>query len=85
MPPAAARVPCKYGLFTVPGGNCWVVIARPETTVRLNCWLAVTELLSLTWMVKVNVPLEAGVPLIRPAAAFKLKPLGSAPAVMAKV
>ncbi len=60
------------------------MIARPETTVRLNGWLAVTELLSLTWTVKLDVPVETGVPLIRPPG-FRLKPLGGAPEMMVNV
>jgi hypothetical protein len=60
------------------------VITRPADTVKVNTWLTVTELLSFTWMVKVKVPLETGVPVIRLLTVLKLKPFGSAPAVMLK-
>jgi hypothetical protein len=62
-----------------------VLITRPAAIVRLNVWLSVKPLLSLTWTVKVKVPLETGVPVIRLLTELRLKPFGSAPAVMVNV
>ena len=50
--------------------------------VRLKVLLAVTEVLSVTWTVKVTGPELVGVPLIAPVVGFCVRPPGSKPPVM---
>ncbi len=53
---------------------------------RANVWLAVTLLLSVAWMLKLDVAAAAGGPLISPVVAFKESPPGTVdPALNAQV
>jgi hypothetical protein len=45
----------------------------------LNTWVAVRELASVTFTVKLLVPAAVGVPEITPVLLFKPNPLGSVP------
>jgi hypothetical protein len=70
----------------VPLGSEEVTIASGAgLTVRLSCFVAVSEGLpeSATWTVKVDVPVAVGVPEITPP--LRVKPLGSAPEPEAKL
>src|SRR2546421_3237720 len=85
VPPEAARV-TEYGTLTVPpGSTAGVVMTRLDAIIRVNALVALTDALSVTCTVKLNVPELVGVPVIAPVAAFKLKPEGKAPVVMTHV
>jgi hypothetical protein len=55
--------------------------ARVGTTVMVSDLVAVCEglLASLTWTVKLKVPVAVGVPLMAPFAGLRVKPGGSDP------
>lgn len=53
--------------------------------VELIRTLATPVALSVTVIVKLNVPPALGVPLITPVAEFKVRPVGKEPVVTAKV
>jgi hypothetical protein len=57
-------------------------MARPAAIVNEKDFVAVSEVLSVTCAVKLNVPPDVGVPVIAPVDAFKFKPPGSAPLVI---
>ena len=65
-----------------------MVMVNPEVAwgamVRLKTWVAVAEVLSVTWMVKVEAPAALGVPEIVPVAE-RLRPLGNGPLVTDQV
>ena len=85
VPPEAARV-IEYGTLTVPPGSAaGVVMTRLDAIFRVNGLVALTEALSVTCTVKLNVPELVGVPVIAPVAAFKLKPEGKAPVMVTHV
>jgi len=61
-----------------------VVIAGTAVTTILSALVVFpAELVALT--VKLNVPITAGVPVIAPVVAFKLKPVGRLPLAIAQV
>ena len=62
-----------------------MIITSAGLMVRANAFVAVTLLLSVTWMVKVAVAVAAGWPPIAPVAEFNERPLGSDPAVTNQV
>ena len=85
VPPEAASC-TEYGTLTDPPGNAGgVVMTRLEAIFSVNALLALTDALSVTCTVKLNVPEPVGVPVIAPVAAFKPKPVGKDPAVMVHV
>ena len=53
--------------------------------VRLQLWLALRALASVAPAVKTSGPTTVGVPVIAPVEAFRVKPAGSVPLVIAKV
>jgi len=59
-----------------------LVMVRAAATMRLNALLTATEVLSVTWTVKLAGPELVGVPLMTPVAGFMVRPPGSKPAVM---
>jgi len=62
-----------------------VVIVSWGTIVRVNTADAVACLLSVTWIVKVEVPAVVGVPLITPVVAFNVRTGGKVPVVTDQV
>jgi hypothetical protein len=61
-------------------GSGVVVTVTPAPIVMDKGWAGdVAPALSLTVMLKENVPLAVGVPVIAPLAVFRVKPLGSDP------
>ena len=58
-----------------------VVIVSCGLTVKVNCRVDVTPLLSVTWIVNVATPPAVGVPVIWPVVEFKDSPAGKAPAL----
>jgi hypothetical protein len=53
-----------------------VVIEGDGLTVMLSAWVAVLELLSVTWAVKLVVPVAVGLPLMAPVVELSCKPAG---------
>ena len=64
----------KLAPLTIPPA----VMAGPLFTAMLRVALAVTDVASVTWTLKVKVPVAVGVPEITPAAE-RLRPFGSDP------
>jgi hypothetical protein len=58
------------------------MMARPEPTISVNCWVARFPALSVTRTVNMKVPLAAGVPESRPLTGFKAMPAGREPALI---
>src|SRR5579859_1923462 len=78
-PPAAFNV-CEYAVWIVAGGSTDpVMMAKPEPTTSVNCWVARFAALSVTSTVNVKVPLVMGVPESCPLDGFKLMPPGGEP------
>ncbi len=71
----------------VPGGK--LVVSRLRAggvaIAMLRAALLVWAAASVTWAVKLNVPLLVGVPLMVPLDTFKVNPPGSAPVLMLHV
>jgi hypothetical protein len=67
----------------VPGGSGEVVVITSGGGVicKVNARLAVAPTLSVTWAVKLNVPIWVGVPLIAPVEGVSDNPGGSEPAL----
>ena len=65
--PAVTLVMLKVGLFVSKMSTC-----------NTSAWVAVTDNASVTFTLKLNVPLLAGVPARIPLVA-KVKPFGNAP------
>lgn len=87
VPPEAVSVPL-YGDCSWPLGRLLVVTSRVAgATVMERAFVAVCAVVaeSNAWTVKDAVPEVVGVPEITPVEAFKLRPAGSAPALMPQV
>ena len=70
-------------MFCVPFGKEEVVmVSGGATTVRLSGCAAVNELASVTWTVKLLVPVPVGVPEITPVLAASASPVGKVPEEM---
>ena len=61
------------------------MIVRAALIVTVNALVALTWLLSVTCMVKLEGPEVVGVPLICPAAEFNTRPAGKAPTLTVQV
>jgi hypothetical protein len=72
-------------MVTWPLGKELVVTLGGGTTIRLNGELADRELESVTWTVKLLVPVAVGVPEIAPVAELRDKPAGKVPEEMDQV
>ena len=83
VPPAAVIVEL-YATPTVPLGRM-LVIESGELIVMEAGAVAVAPRLSLTWIVKFEVPFVVGTPEITPVLAEMLRPAGSDPAEMLHV
>ena len=62
-----------------------MVIDRVLLIVSDRALVAVAPLASVTWAVKLEVPVAVGVPLITPVEEFKDRPAGRLPTVTAHV
>ena len=81
MPPLACNI-ALYGCPWVPDGNDVVVTAGASAfgfTVMLSARLSSWPFRSLTWIVKLLVPVEPGVPEIAPLLEFSINPPGKLP------
>ena len=65
-----------------PGSVGAVAIVRPLAMVIVKALVAVTLLASNTWMVKLAVPPDVGVPLIVPVLGASVSPAGNDPTVI---
>ena len=66
----------------MPAGKEVVVMFSGTATVRLRGALAAAAMVSVTWTVKLVVPVPVGVPEITPVPGAIASPPGSAPAEM---
>ena len=80
MPPEAVSV-CEYATPTAPLGRVGELVMVTELIWIENAWLALTDALSATCTVKLNVPVAVGVPVMAPVPAFSSSPPGSDPIV----
>ena len=70
----------EYACWIVAEGrSAPVMIARPEATIRVNCWVARLPALSVTSTVNMKVPLVAGVPESTPVVRFRAMLVGGEP------
>ena len=72
VPPEAARV-ALYGVPVVPAGSVDVLMVRvgaAAATTTLKVAEPCSPIVSLTWMLKVNVPAAEGVPVSAPVEAI---------------
>ena len=76
-PPATERV-AEYGAPVLPAGKEVVVICGLPTMVMLRFAVAVLRTLSVTFTVKLDVPIAVGTPLIVPVVDNKT-PAGRVP------
>src|SRR5258708_20063523 len=81
VPPEAARVTEYPTLTDPPGSAAGVVMTRFDAIFSVNALLALTDALSVTCTVKLNIPVLLGLPVIAPVAGLRLKPGGRAPVV----
>ena len=77
-PPDAASA-WEYAVPTAPAGSDAVVIAKAGLTTKDNGLVATPPPLSVNRTVKAAVPAAAGVPLMIPVDAARVKPVGKAP------
>ena len=86
MPPPALTV-ALYCVLTLPSGTDAVVIVSVPLTVMLKLAVAVSIglLESVTLAVKLNVPVDVGVPEIWPVLAFSVTFEGRLPELMLQV
>ena len=66
-------------MLCVPFGKVVVVTVSGAATVRLSGFVAVSELTSVTWTVKLLVPVPVGVPEITPVLDARESPVGRVP------
>ena len=66
-------------MFCVPFGKEVVVTVSGATTLMLSGLVAVSELASVTWTVKLLVPVPVGVPEITPVLEASVNPAGRMP------
>ncbi len=83
VPPLAASV-CEYGVPAIPLGRDGVVTVTPGLTVMLKGPFALAPEVSITWTVKLHVPVVDGVPLMVPVGA-RARPGGSVPELTVQV
>ena len=76
MPPVAAAV-CEYAIVTSPPAKAFVVIVGAAPIVIDSALLAEAPKLSVTFSVKLELPVAVGVPVIAPVAALRFSPAGS--------
>ena len=60
------------------------VVSTGALIVSVNAFVAVPAALSVTWIVKFDVPAVVGVPVSAPVAAFSKRLAGSVPTVNAQ-
>jgi hypothetical protein len=78
-PPVAASI-WLYATLIVSAGRLDVVIVNGAMTAMDSACVAAAPTLSVTFAVKLDVPVAVGVPVIAPVAAVRLKPPGRLPA-----
>jgi hypothetical protein len=75
-----------YAVPTVPLGNeavVMVIAGQPMVNVNALVIVCPAEQLPVACTVKVDVPADVGVPLMRPVVVLKVNPAGSVPLAMA--
>ena len=70
---------------TLPPGSEVVVSVKAPLIVMLRLAVAVADAESVTLTVKVDGPMVVGVPMMVPVVGTRVKPAGSAPAMMLHV
>ena len=88
MPPEASKL-SEYAMPVVPFGSEFVLITRPflglTTTEKDFCAVCEGAEESETWMVKLKVPADVGVPLTAPLLVVSANPGGNVPDASAKL
>ena len=79
VPPVATKVVEGYAEPTTPTGNDVVVIESAAFTVMESACVTVCDPLSVTRIVKFDVPAAVGEPVIAPDVAVNDKPAGNVP------
>ncbi len=71
---------------TAPLGSVEAVLmAKVCATLSVNCFVAVTDALSVTWTVNLKLPALEGGPVIAPVDELSVKPVGSDPMLTLQV